>query len=146
MHMNTRISSRSRIWLGVGVLVVIAAGLASRKFPSLLPAMLGKFPGDALWALMVFLGWAFLKPSAPTLQLAGLALATSCLVEFSQIYQAPWINAIRGTTAGHLVLGSTFSWLDLCAYAVGVGFGAGLDFMRCRVKRIRSTAPASPRA
>lgn len=110
-----------------GFIAVIALGLASRKYPFLFPAILGKYPGDALWALMVFLGWAFLRPRASTLHLATVALAISFLVEFSQLYQVPWLNAIRSTTMGHLVLGSRFSWPDLAAYVVGVAVGALLD-------------------
>lgn len=108
-------------------MAVIALGLASRKYPFLFPAVFGKYPGDALWALMVFLGCAFFKPRASTLRLAAVALAISCLDEFSQLYQAPWINAIRRTTMGHLVLGSTFSWGDMAAYAVGIFMGALID-------------------
>lgn len=115
---------RSRLWLVVGFIAVIALGLASRKFPWLFPAFFGKYPGDSLWALMVFLGWAWCKPSTSTRNITALAFATSCLVEFSQLYQAPWLNSIRSTTLGHLVLGSTFSWFDIVAYAVGVLVGA----------------------
>lgn len=113
-------TSRSRVWLLVCLVAVIALGLASRKFPFLFPAILGKYPGDALWAMMVFGGLAFLKPQASTARLAVLSFAISCAVEFSQLYQAPWLNDIRSTTLGHLALGSTFSWLDIVAYAVGV--------------------------
>jgi hypothetical protein len=118
---------RSRLWLGVGFVAVIALGLASRKFPALVPAFLGKYPGDSLWALMVFLGFGFIEPRASTRNLTFLALAASCLVELSQLYQAPWLSEIRSTTIGHLVLGSTFSWLDIAAYAVGVSTGALVD-------------------
>jgi hypothetical protein len=124
---------RSRAWLALSIVVVIAAGLASRKFPSLLPAFLGSYPGDALWALMVFLMLAFAKPATPTAPLAWAALAIAFLVEASQLYQAPWINAIRATTAGHLVLGTGFQWGDLCAYSIGVGLGALTDHMLARV-------------
>jgi len=110
-----------------GFVAVIALGLASRKFPSLFPVLFGKYPGDSLWALMVFLGWSFCKPLASTRNLAALAFATSCLVELSQLYQAAWLNTIRSTTLGHLVLGSTFSWLDFAAYAFGVLVGALID-------------------
>lgn len=113
-------ASRSRWWLLVCLIAVIALGLASRKFPSLFPAILGKYPGDALWAMMVFGGLAFAKPRASTGRLTALAFAISCAVEFSQLYQAPWLNAIRDTTLGHLALGSTFSWFDIAAYAAGV--------------------------
>lgn len=118
---------RSRLWLVVGLVAVIALGLASRKFPSLFPALFGKYPGDSLWALMVFLGWALCKPQASTRNIAVLAFATSCLVEFSQLYQPAWLNSIRSTTLGHLVLGSTFSWFDIAAYAVGVLVGSLVD-------------------
>jgi len=134
--MKSIVIARSRLWLGVGFAAVIAMGLASRKFPFLFPALFGKYPGDALWALMVFLGWAFFKPRASTGFLAVAALTVSCLVEFSQLYQAPWLNAIRGTTLGHLVLGSTFSWYDIAAYAVGVLIGAFLDALLVSMPRL----------
>lgn len=123
--------SRSRAWLAVGIAAIIALGLASRSFP-LFPAALGKYPGDALWALMVFLGFAWLLPRAATLKLATLALSFSYLVEFLQLYQPPWLDAVRSTTPGHLVLGSAFSWLDLIAYAIGVSLGALADLAIAR--------------
>ena len=122
--------SRSRLWLLVCLVAVIALGLASRKFPSLFPAILGKYPGDALWAMMVFIALAFVKPQATTARLAVLSFAISCVVEFAQLYQAPWLNAIRRTTIGHLALGSTFSWFDILAYAVGVLVGSLVDTLR----------------
>ncbi len=111
---------RNRLTYGIALVGVVALGLASRKFQGLFPAVLGKYPGDALWAVMVFLLWAIALPNSSTLRLAAYALATSYSDEFSQIYQAPWINAIRSTTLGHLILGSTFSWFDMMAYTVGI--------------------------
>lgn len=127
--MNPIVKTRNRYWLSIGIVSVIMLGLASRKFPSVLPAFLGKYPGDALWALMVFLGWGLFKPRALTWVLAALALATSSLVEFSQLYQVPWLNAIRGTPVGHLVLGFTFSWADLVAYVIGIFIGVLIDVL-----------------
>ena len=114
---------RRRPWLALGVAGVIALGLASRKYPALFPAVLGSYTGDGLWAWMVFLGFAFMTPAAHRARLACAALTFCGLIELSQLYQAPWINAIRATTAGHLVLGTGFQWMDLLAYAVGVACG-----------------------
>jgi hypothetical protein len=111
----------------LATVLVIATGLVSRKFPGLFPAALGKYPGDVLWATMVFLGWAAILPAWRTPSLAALALATSYSVELSQLYHAPWIDGIRATTLGHLALGSTFNWLDLVAYAAGIALAAALD-------------------
>jgi hypothetical protein len=114
---------RNRIIYAAAVFAVIAAGLASRRFPGLLPAVLGKYPGDALWALMIYLIVGFLRPSWSKLAVAGAALGLCFAVEFGQLYHAPWIDSVRRTTLGHLVLGSAFGSLDLMAYAVGVSIG-----------------------
>ena len=119
--------ARNRWHHAVATLFVIGLGLASRRFTWLFPAELGKYPGDALWALMVFMAMAVVWPRASTARLAVAALALSFAVEFSQLYQAPWIDAVRSTTLGHLALGSGFGWVDLVAYAVGVATGALAD-------------------
>ena len=113
----------------------MTAGLASRGFPALVPAVLGKYPGDALWATMVLFGFAFVRPEMAPLKLACLAFSVSCLVELSQLYQAPWINSIRAYKIGHLVLGSGFDWPDIPAYAVGVLAGYALDRILFAMRR-----------
>jgi hypothetical protein len=107
--------------------LAISAGLASRKFPGLLPTALGKYHGDALWAMMVFFGLCALLPTRRTAHLAASALAACYAVEVSQLYHAPWIDGIRANTLGHLVLGSTFNWPDLFAYTAGIVLAAVLD-------------------
>lgn len=136
---------RNRLVLLLSVGVVIAMGLASRKFPTLLPAALGKYPGDALWAAMIFLLLALLSPRARSSHLAPLAFIVCCLVEFSQLYQADWLNHIRSTTLGHLVLGAGFSWTDIVAYAVGVAIVALVDTLIIRVKPGSANSRQAPR-
>jgi hypothetical protein len=114
------IKKRRRPYLGAAIIITMIAGLASRKYPSLFPSALGKYPGDALWAQMAYWCTGFVFPSASTGRIALYALTASYADELSQLYQAPWINAIRSTAAGHLVLGSFFSWLDIVAYTIGI--------------------------
>ena len=103
--------------------LVVSLGLASRHFPGLFPEELGKYPGDALWAWMVLLLWAIARPGYSAERAGWMALLTCFAVEASQLYQAPWIVAIRGTTVGHLVLGTTFNAPDLAAYLAGILMG-----------------------
>lgn len=107
---------------------VLAAGLLWRSGFIPMPPVLSKYGGDALWALMVFVGFGFLFARASTVVIASLALTFSWSVEFSQIYHAPWIDAVRATLPGRLVLGSTFNWPDLPAYALGVVLGAWAEW------------------
>ena len=111
---------RKRTWYLLAFVVTIALGLASRRFPHLLPVALGKYPGDALWALMVFFGMGAIFNKVPSLQLGCGALAFSFGIEALKLWQTPWLVGLRHTTLGHLVFGHVFSWQNLVAYTVGV--------------------------
>ena len=109
-------------------LAVIATGLLWRSELIPMPPALSNYGGDALWALMVFLGLGFLLPKSSTAKIALLALAFAWSVEFSQLYRAPWIDAIRETIPGKLVLGNAFHWIDLLAYALGIALAASVEW------------------
>ena len=121
-------TTRNRVLYAGLALAVVAAGLLWRASFMPLPPVVSKYGGDALWALMVFVGFGFLLPRASTLVVALLALTFSWGVEFSQLYHATWLDAVRATVPGRLVLGSTFNWPDLPAYAAGVALGAWAEW------------------
>jgi hypothetical protein len=125
---HTPPSSRNRGVYAALAVAVVAVGLLWRSSLIPLPPDLSNYGGDALWALMVYVGFGFLFPRASTLTLALLALTFAWGVEFSQLYHAPWIDAVRATLPGRLVLGNTFNWPDLLAYALGVGLGAWVEW------------------
>jgi len=131
MALPSSLASR-RVAYGIATGVAIVAGLASRRWPEVCPEELGKYPGDALWALMVFFALGVVTPAASVGSRVVVALSVSFAVEFSQLYHAPWIDGIRSTTLGHLVLGYGFSWSDLIAYAVGVALGAVFESFAVR--------------
>ena len=126
--------TRSRGLYLVLAIAVLAVGLLWRSPLVNMPEGFSKYGGDALWALMVFVGFGFLLPRASMLTLALLALTFAWAVEFSQLYHAPWIDAVRATLPGRLILGTTFNWPDLPAYALGIGLGACCErlFLRKR--------------
>jgi len=107
------------IYLAVTILIV-CLGLASRKFGNVLPSFIAEYSGDALWAAMVYFGLRFLFPSQSIFKIGVSALLFSYFIEITQLYQADWINSIRNTTIGALVLGHGFLWSDLVCYTVGV--------------------------
>ena len=56
-----------------------------------------------------------------------MAVAFSAAIEISQLYHAPWIDSIRQTTVGGLILGFGFLWSDLVCYALGVAIGVTIE-------------------
>ena len=109
------------VWIALIALTVVS-GLASR-YSGHLPRVLADYSGDTPWALAAFLGMGLVFPRASTWRVALLAFSFSILIEAGQLYHAPWIDSIRRTTLGGLVLGFDFVWSDLDCYSVGVGLG-----------------------
>ena len=120
---------RKRTWYLLALVATVATGLASRRFPQFLPTSTGKYPGDALWSLMVFIGMGVIFPRASSLRLGFGALGFSFGIEVLKLYQAPWLASVRHTTLGYLVFGYAFSWQNLVAYAVGVLVGLVLEVL-----------------
>jgi hypothetical protein len=118
---------RSRAAQAVLVIVTIALGLASRRYAAFLPSWLAKNAGDALYATMMFWATGFLLPRASIARVAALATLVCFTIEATQLYHAPWIDAIRATRPGALVLGSGFHALDLLCYVVGVALAAAIE-------------------
>ena len=124
------VARRSRPLYAVLILLTVAAGLASRSsLAAQLPAFVAIYAGDTLWALTLFLVLGFSFPRTGPGLLAIVALTLAFFVEFSQLYQARWINAVRDSRVGALVLGRGFLWSDLICYAAGVGAGWSSELM-----------------
>lgn len=122
--------SRNRLYYAMLIAIVIVSGcLVRSEFTELWPRFVVKCVGDALWALMVFLGFGFLFQRFSTVAVAALALVFSFGVEFSQLYTADWIDAFRKTFLGAVTIGSGFLWSDLVCYTVGCGVGVGFEVM-----------------
>lgn len=109
---------RARLTYFIFIVTTILLGLLSRHIEG---APL--FIGDILWGLMVYfiVGFLFINKSIRWVSIASLLFCYA--IEFSQLYQAPWINNIRHTVIGGLVLGETFVWSDLLCYTIGIGIG-----------------------
>ena len=113
--------ARNRIVYLISVAIVMGLGLSSRKYAGYLPEWINTYLGDALWAVMIYLFTAVLLHDRKLLQIALASLLFCYLIEISQLYHAPWIDAIRNTRLGGLVLGFGFLWTDIIAYTMGIG-------------------------
>jgi hypothetical protein len=114
---------RSRGAYLIAAILVVGLGLASRRYSSLLPGFVATYPGDILWALAAFLSLRIVFPKWRILSAAATALLFSVSIELSQLYHSPWIDQIRHTTLGGLVLGYGFLWTDLLCYFFGISVG-----------------------
>ncbi len=104
------------------IICIIILGLLSRHY-----AFVPLFIGDVLWAALVYFLFRFVLMGKPIKTAVICSLIFSYAIEFSQLYTAPWIEHLRDTLFGKLVLGSVFCWVDLISYTVGIAIGVIAD-------------------
>jgi hypothetical protein len=83
--------------------------------------------GDALYATLIFWLVRFVAPTAARLHAVVAAIGFCFVIEVSQLYHAPWIDAVRDNVLGGLVLGHGFLASDLAWYVAGALLGAAIE-------------------
>jgi hypothetical protein len=117
---TTMLTVRRRVRYLALAIGTIAVGLTVHLGGSFLPPVFRDVLGDALWAMMIVWWMGVAAPQLP-LRTRGLAALVVCVaVELSQRYHTPFLDALRRTLPGHLVLGSGYDPRDFLAYAAGV--------------------------
>lgn len=128
-----RVRWRVALWIPL----VVAAGLGTRAgLP--LPALVRVYGGDTLYAVLMFVLLALIWPTASSRKLSQWAAIVCVLIELSQLWHPPWLDAIRATRPGALVLGQGFVWTDLVCYLVGAN-AAGLIDQRLRRRSVMTS-------
>ncbi|HET7539014.1 MAG TPA: DUF2809 domain-containing protein [Polyangiaceae bacterium] len=128
-----RAHERSRVSVCFWLLLLIAFGLGSRRLGGL-PEWITLYAGDVAWGALFFTLFCLVRP---TLSPAGAwvaAVVTTEIIEFSELYHTPWLDALRATRAGGLLLGHLFLWSDVVCVALGATLAAGAELAWQRVR------------
>lgn len=107
-----------RLALIVGIIIILPLGYWVR-FHSPAPEWLNDLLGSLAYQILLMMLVAFCLPKASLVWVAVWVCLASCAIEFLQLWQPPFLQAIRATLPGRLVLGNTFSWSDFPPYFIG---------------------------
>jgi hypothetical protein len=111
-----------RLIFFVNLLAIVPLGYIVR-FSHILPEYFhdagGSIAYEIFWILLVL----FIYPLANRRSTAIWVCLGSCAIELLQLYQPPWLQSLRATLPGRLVLGTSFAWSDFPAYFVGSYLG-----------------------
>ncbi len=116
---------RVRVYTLAALLVVTVLAFATKFYPGPGHSWVNHWgPAsvayETFFMLLVFLA----VPRRPAITPITVGVcATTCLLEFLQLWQPPWLQAVRGTFLGKALLGNAFSWWDLPAYPIGCLIG-----------------------
>ncbi len=114
---------RYRLALLVSMIVIIPIGYGGRFYlsPELegLRNWIGNLAYECFWVLFVI----FFLPQISPLRAAIAVCLASFAIEVSQLWQPNWLQALRATLLGRLVLGNSFYWADFPQYVAGSFLG-----------------------
>jgi len=102
--------------------LLIALGLASRS--RAMPEWVLLYVGDVLWGAFFYSLYACARSYWSPRRVWLAAVATTELIELSQLYRAPWAERVRATRLGALLFGRQFLWSDVVCVAVGASVAA----------------------
>jgi len=117
-------------------MLLLAFGMGSRRLSGF-PSWVTLYAGDVAWGALFFALFCAARPTLSTTSAWLSAVITTELIEFSQLYHAPWLDALRGTNVGGLLLGHLFLWSDVLCVALGATLAAGAE----RLWSARGTLP-----
>ena len=144
---STSASHRFRVRCAGAAFLSLLLGLATRR-PGLFPGeALANTAGGALYVLFGVLLLCTLFPRRAggtrrrrTITVGAVTLAT-CAIEFSQLWSPGFLEAVRATLPGRLVLGTTYSSADFLGYFVGAIFSAVVLGILAKTAAPRSRRP-----
>ncbi len=107
-----------RMILIVSIIIILPLGYWVR-FHSPAPEWINDLLGSVAYQIFLMMLVAVFLPKTAPVWLAIWVCLFSCAIEFLQLWQPPFLQAIRATLPGRLILGNTFSWSDFPSYFIG---------------------------
>jgi hypothetical protein len=117
--------TRRRLYLAALALLTVALGLLTKRYSGPLQDWVNGSSGamlyEVLWISLAQLIWV----RARTWRVALIVLAATCGVELLQLYNPPWLLALRETFPGRMLLGTNYGFdpLDFLHYLLGSALG-----------------------
>ena len=112
-----------RVALLLTIIPILIVGLSSEFYSGPGGEFFNDYFGDFLYQIFLILLIVFMFPQISPTKIAWGVFIFNCLIEFSQLWKPPFLQAIRATLFGRLFLGSGFSGEDFIGYILGCTLG-----------------------
>jgi len=91
------------------------------------------FFGDVLVVILIY---CFIKSfiNSPVIITAIAVLLFACTIEVLQYFNIVKVLGLQNSAVARIIIGTSFEWTDLLAYALGIGFVILLSFYKCLLK------------
>lgn len=119
----------------ISLIALIPIGLWSKFYKGPFDLWLNNSVGgifyEIFWVLLIVL----MNPTLSPGWTAFFVFIITSSLEFLQLWKPPFLEVIRATLFGRLLLGTTFSWWDFPYYMIGCGLAwLGLKYLKYSLK------------
>jgi Protein of unknown function (DUF2809) len=141
-----------RLLLIINILAVILLGCFVR-FSHVFAETFHHIAGCIFYEILWILVGAFfylrtnrkLIPEGASKAIAIWVFLGTCGIEFLKLYQPPWLQAIRATLPGRLILATTFDWYNFPVYLIGSYLGwLWIKFFDAKLQKFRQKSTNTP--
>ena len=112
-----------RLALFFSIIPIFIIGLTSEFYSGPGRDFFNDYFSDFVYQIFLILLIIFIFPQVNPSKTAWEIFIFNCIIEFSQLWRPPFLQAIRATLFGRLFLGSGFSWEDFIGYILGCSIG-----------------------
>jgi len=116
----------SRLRLLAALAPLVPLGLATKAYAGPGEAFVTGSLGGVLYVAFWVLALLLLFPRLPPGRVAAGVFLATCALEVAQLWRPAFLERLRGTFLGEMLLGRTFSPGDFPAYAAGALLGWAL--------------------
>ncbi|CAD5957470.1 hypothetical protein PCC9214_02957 [Planktothrix tepida] len=121
----------------ISLIALIPIGLASKFYKGPFDLWLNNSVGGVFYEIFWVLLVVFINPILSPGWVAFWVFIVTSILEFAQLWKPPFLEVIRATLLGRLLLGTTFSWWDFPYYVIGCGLAwLGLKYLKSSLKSI----------
>jgi hypothetical protein len=114
-----------RMRFGISLIISVALGVATQFASGPAFEWVARGLGGAFYVLVWIFAALFVFPDWRPKRVCAGALFATILVECAQLWHPAWLDSIRATWPGGLLLGSAFHWADFPYYFLGYFIGLG---------------------
>jgi hypothetical protein len=121
----TRFVSRWR-WSFLSLVLIVPLGFCTKVYYGPAYVWVHNSLGGVLYVIFWSLLFSFIFIRSAPWKIAGIVMLATCSLEFLQLWHPSFLETLRSTFIGAILLGNSFSWSDLAHYAIGFLLSWGL--------------------
>lgn len=112
-----------RVLTVISIIVLIPLGLATKLYSGAGALWVHDSLGGVMYEICLCLIVFLLLPSANVVGIATAVFFATGVLEVFQLWHPPFLENVRATFIGCIVLGTSFAWSDFVYYAAGCILG-----------------------